>query len=347
MAITSATTGIIRDNYCVLQLNRKVVQIEPSLSMPIINMPELIVVKSDFDRFAQWQSYFDMYDIEAIPWDKRKDRLSEVRYALVWQPEPGALAELPALEVIFSVGAGIDHLKGENIAPPGIPIVRMVEDSLTAGMVQYVVYNVLHFHREMPFYQTNKTKIEWKQRVQYAPSERTVGILGLGVLGTAAANFLRQLDFRVIGWSRTEKQLDGIGSFHGNDQLGIFLSQSNFLVCLLPHTPATEKLIDNKFLSQLPKGAFFINAGRGPVVNDDHLIAALNSDQLAGAALDVFNQEPLPPDSPYWNHEKVVLTPHVASITLPETSTKHVAENIIRHRQGQSLQHLGDLTRGY
>jgi glyoxylate/hydroxypyruvate reductase A len=310
-------------------------------------MSDLIVVKSDFDRFHEWQTEFDKYAIEAIPWEQRHSRRSEIRYALVWQPEPGSLAALPSLEVIFSVGAGIDHLKGNNMVPDNIPVVRMVEDSLTAGMVEYVVYNVLRFHREMDFYEDNQRKHVWDQRMQSAAWDRTVGILGLGVLGTAAGQLLRQLQFNVIGWSRTEKKVAGIKSYFSSDQLPEFLSKCEFLVCLLPLTNATEGMVNRRLLKLLPKGAFFINAGRGPVMNERDLISALDSGQLEGAALDVFNQEPLPPDSPFWSHEKVVITPHVASITLPGTSAKHVAENILMHREGKPLQHLADLSRGY
>lgn len=310
-------------------------------------MPELIAVKSDFDRFHEWEAAFKHYGIEAIPWNERQSRRNDIRYALVWQPEPGSLAALPSLEVIFSIGAGVDHLKGDNIAPDGIPVVRMVEDSLTAGMVEFVVYNVLQFHRQMDFYQHNQRKHVWQPRMQSAAWDRTVGILGLGVLGSAAGQLLRQLQFNVLGWSRTEKHVDGIQSYFGNNQLSTFLSRCEFLVCLLPLTDATKGMVNRKLLSQLPKGAFFINAGRGPVVNDHDLLSALDSGQLEGAALDVFNQEPLPPDSPYWGHDKVIVTPHIASITLPGTSAKHVAENIQRHRESKPLLYLADLSLGY
>ena len=310
-------------------------------------MRDVIIVKSDFDRFVEWETEFNRYDLEAIPWEQRMARAAEIKYALVWQPEPGSLATLPNLEVIFSVGAGVDHLKGENLVPVGVPVVRMVEDALTSGMVEYVVYNVLRFHREMPRYESLQKTKTWEAVIQIPSWERTVGILGLGVLGGAAALALKHLQFNVIGWSRGEKQIEGVVSYFGDDQLQQFLKQSQILVCLLPFTPATQGIVNTDLLNQLPKGAWFINAGRGPVVIEIDLIAALDNGQIAGAALDVFNTEPLPEDDPLWRHPGVLITPHVASITLPPTSAKHVINNIQRHQRGESLTHLADMSQGY
>lgn len=310
-------------------------------------MPDLILVKSDFDRFSEWENQFRNYDLTAIPWSQRKNYQESVKYALVWQPEPGALEQLKQLEIIFSVGAGIDHLKGEGIVPEGIPVVRMVEDSLTAGMVEYVVYNVLRFHREMPGYELDQRQRVWNGRIQKVAWDRTVGILGLGVLGSAAAKALRALEFNVIGWSRTQKQVPEVTSYFGHDQLQTFLRQTEFLVILLPLTDHTHGIVNQDFLGHLPQGAFVINAGRGPLIVDRDLLAALDLGHIAGAALDVFNQEPLPSESPYWKHPAVTITPHVASITLPVTSARHVADNIQRHRAGRPLTHLADLSRGY
>jgi glyoxylate/hydroxypyruvate reductase A len=310
-------------------------------------MTELILVKSDFDRFSEWKVEFRNYDLTAIPWSQRKNYQESVKYALVWQPEPGALEQLKQLEIIFSVGAGIDHLKDDGIVPDGIPVVRMVEDSLTAGMVEYVVYNVLRFHRGMPGYERDQRERVWNGRVQKVAWDRTVGILGLGVLGSAAAKALRALQFNVIGWSRNQKQVPEVTSYYGQDQLQAFLRQTEFLVILLPLTDQTHGIVNQDFLGSLPRGAFIINAGRGPLIVDRDLLAALDRGHIAGAALDVFNQEPLPAESPYWKHPAVTITPHVASITLPVTSARHVADNIQRHRAGKPLTHLADLSRGY
>ena len=310
-------------------------------------MSDIILIKSDFDRFSEWEEEFEKYGLMAVPWEEREHHQESIKFALVWYPEPGSLRALPNLEVIFSVGAGIDHLKGEDVVPQGIPVVRMVEDSLTAGMVEYVVYHVLRFHREMQEYERDQQARIWNPRLQQTARDRTVGILGFGVLGGAAADVLLALQFKVIGWSRTPKEVPGVTSYFGQDQLDHFLAQSNFLVILLPHTEETEGLANLAFLEKLPRGAFVINAGRGPVVVEDDLLSAIDQGHIAGAALDVFNQEPLPSDSPFWDHPAVTVTPHVASITLPVTSARHVADNIQRHREGKQLTHLADLSRGY
>ncbi|MBX2867218.1 MAG: glyoxylate/hydroxypyruvate reductase A [Acidiferrobacterales bacterium] len=307
----------------------------------------LIAVKSDFDRFVEWQQAFKERDIDIVDWRQRHQHLERLRYALVWQPEAGALADMPALEVIFSIGAGVDHLKGENIVPEGVPVVRMVQDSLTAGMVEYVVFQVLGFHRNMHRYIHDQRAKRWSPIPYPMPAERTVGILGLGVLGSAAAKALKQFGFHLAGWSRSPKSVPGVKSFHGDAQLPDFLAATNYLVCLLPNTPQTEGLINRDTLSALPSGAFIINAGRGSAVVDDDLIAAIRSGHIAGAALDVVNDEPLDDKSEYWEMENVIITPHIASMTHPSDSADHVAQNIRRHLDGLSLTHLADLDRGY
>ncbi len=317
------------------------------MQYPVPGERPAITVKSDFDRFDEWQTAFDRHGIDAIRWEHREQHLDRIRFALVWQPEPYALSQLPGLEVIFSVGAGIDHLKGENLVPEGIPVVRMVEDTLTSCMVEYVVWHTLGFHRNLIDYMDDQREHRWDPRVQRETSSRTVGILGLGVLGGAAGQCLRQFGFNVIGWSRTEKNQPGIESYFGDQQLGDFLGKTDILVCLLPNTPATAGIINRQTLGQLREGAFFINAGRGAAVNDADLIEALGNGRLRAAALDVFNEEPLPKNSPYWDLKNVIITPHVASMTQHGPSANHVATNIHRYIQGEPLTHVADLGRGY
>jgi len=306
-----------------------------------------VLVKSDFDRYTEWALYFGRFNMDIVRWEDRHEHLETLRFALVWQPEPGSLSELPALEVIFSIGAGVDHLKGENIVPEGIPIVRMVQNSLTAGMVEYVSYQILAFHRNMYQYAQDQMASAWKPLTYPLPHERTIGILGLGVLGSAVGRALLQFGFNIIGWSRSEKSIENIRSYYGNAQLEAFLEKTDYLVCLLPNTSETVGILNQKTLSTLPMGAYVINAGRGTAVNDNDLIAAIQSGHIAGAALDVFNLEPLSADHPYWQMENVFITPHIASMTHPEGSAAHVAQNINRYLAGKPLSHLADLKRGY
>lgn len=309
-------------------------------------MSETLVIKSDLERFDGWINAFREFDIDIVDWEDVSDR-SIVDYALVWDPGPDALGQFPNLKIIFSVGAGLDHLKGKNILPPGIPVVRMVEDGLTAGMVEYVIYQVLRFHRFMPQYEQDKKQHHWGEIVQIPTCDRTVGILGLGVLGQASAEFLLTLGFNVIGWSRTEKTMEGVKSYFGENQLDIMLSESEILVCLLPWTERTEGILNTDNLNKLPKGAYLINAGRGACQVEADIVAALDEGQLDGAALDVFEVEPPPAQSPIWDHPKIYFTPHIASMTLPATSAVHVYDNIERWRNNLPLTHVADMKRGY
>ena len=309
-------------------------------------MPETLVIKSDLERFDGWINAFEGCDINIVAWDDVVDKDS-IDYALVWHPAAHALQQFANLKIIFSIGAGLDHLKGENVLPDGIPVVRMVEDGLTAGMVEYVIYQVLRFHRFMPQYEQDQRDRHWQELLQVPTSNRTVGILGLGVLGQASANFLLSLGFKVIGWSRTEKHVEGVKSYFGEDQLETMLSQSEILVSLLPLTPQTHGILNFENLSKLPKGSYLINAGRGACQVESDIIKALDCGQLDGAALDVFEKEPLAKESPLWDHPKVYFTPHIASMTLPATSAVHVYDNIVRFRKNQPLTHVADMQRGY
>jgi len=309
-------------------------------------MTETLIIKSDLDRFDDWENAFQNFDIRILDWNDPHSK-EEVDYALVWKPEKKALHQFPNLKIIFSVGAGLDHLKGENLVPENIPVVRMVEEGLTAGMVEYVTYMVLRFHRFMPEYEQQRQQQQWQPILQIPATRRTVGILGLGILGQACADQLLSLGFNVAGWSRTAKNLDNIQCFHGNDQLSDILAISEYLVCLLPMTEETEGILNQDLFEQLPYGAILINAGRGQCQIEADIVEALDSGQLGGAALDVFETEPLPQDSPLWNHPKFYYTPHVASMTLAETSAIHVYNNIQRFRKGEPLTHVADMTRGY
>jgi len=272
---------------------------------------------------------------------------AQIDYALVWAPRPGQLARLPNLKLIFSLGAGLDHLEGDGILPPAVPVIRMVEAQLTAGMTEYVLYHALRFHRDMPAYDAQQRRGEWRMLAQIPAGERRVGILGLGVLGAAAARALVSLGFDVAGWSRARKSITGVASFAGDGELPALLARSDILVCLLPLTAATASILCAANFAHLPPGAFVINAGRGGHCVEADLLAALDSGRIAGAALDVFSVEPLPADSPLWTHPRVAITPHAASKTLPASSARHVIANIRRHRNGQAAGPVANLARGY
>ena len=317
-------------------------------------MTELLAIKSDFERFDEWTEAFTECQknedsdqkLDVVEWSEVSDKTA-VDYALVWKPEPESLLQFPNLKIIFSIGAGLDHLKGKNILPPKIPVIRMVEAGLTTGMVEYMIYHVLRHHRDMGQYEQQQAAKQWRGILQKPARERNIGILGLGVLGKACADALNYLGFNVAGWSRTEQSYPGVRCYFGSDQLNQILASSEILICLLPLTPETRGILNAELLDKLPRGACLINAGRGQLQVEDDILNALNSGQLGSVALDVFETEPLPEISALWDHPNVSITPHVASMTLPATSSIHVYDNIIRFRNNRPMTHIADMERGY
>jgi len=307
-----------------------------------------LLFKGDIDRGGSWERALAHYapDLDLRSWPKLGDPAG-IDYALVWSPPPGLLAGLPNLKVIFSIGAGIDHLGSDPELPPAVPVVRMVEPGLTAGMTEFVVMSVLYHHRFMLDYLAQQRARAWREISQIGPQERRIGIMGLGVLGQDAARRLLDFGFPVAGWSRSPKSVPGVASFAGAEGLAAFLGQSDILVCLLPSTAETRGLLNAGTLAVLPRGAAIVNAGRGDLIVEADLLAALDDGQVGGATLDVFAEEPLPADSPLWDHPRVVVTPHVASMTIPDSAAAAVVAQIRRFEAGQPLEHVVEMSRGY
>ncbi len=276
---------------------------------------------------------------------------AEVHYAAVWKPVPGELAAFPNLRVIFNLGAGVDALMADTTLP-AVPLVRVAVDDLTGRMTEYVVLHVLMHHRQEPYLRDSQRAKRWAPRYQWPASAIGVGIMGLGTLGADAADVLKRLGFRVAGWSRSAKRIDGIDCFHGAEQLDGFLSRTDILVSLLPLTPDTRGILNRSLFEKLsrtsPLGApVLINAGRGGLQNEADILACLDDGTLGAVSLDVFAQEPLPTDSRFWTHPKVVLTPHNAADTDADAISHYVAEQIARFETGGALQNVVDRTRGY
>lgn len=272
---------------------------------------------------------------------------AEIDVALAWKPAPGALANLPNLKAILSLGAGVDSLLADPTLPRDVPLVRVVDDRLTAGMTEYVVHGVLHFHRRFDRMAEAQRGSRWAPPARPVTAKRRVGILGLGELGRDAARALVALGFPVRGWSRSAKTVAGVESFAGADGLGPFLAGTDILVCLLPLTPETEGIVNAGALARLPDGAYVINAARGGHVVDADLLAALDSGHLAGAMLDAFRTEPLPPDHPFWRHPRIIVTPHIASLTAVESAARALADSIHAALKGEALANVIERARGY
>ena len=284
-------------------------------------------------------------------WPDRLGNAADIVYACAWNAPRGLFARLPRLKAIFSLGAGVDHLLGDPDLPD-VPVVRIVDPDLTMRMTEYVVLHVLLQHRRYRFYDVQQRERVWREHAQPPASAVAVGVMGLGVLGAHAAAALAQLGFRVAGWSRTPKTLSGIECFHGEPGLDPFLRRTEILVCLLPATPATQGIVDLKLLRKLKRdgtagGTYLINAARGALQVEADILAALDEGTLAGATLDVFAREPLPPASPLWWHPKVTITPHNAAFSDPHALAANVMRQIERFEAGLPLEHVIDRARGY
>lgn len=302
----------------------------------------LVLLRSNADRWARLLQ-------EALP-DHRvltEAGAGAVDYAVVARPAPGALAALPALQVIFSVNAGIETLLESGEAPTGLPIVRMVDDGLTAGMLEWVLAQVLCWHRNLFDYRALQQARDWKPLGEILATDRQVTVLGAGNLGAPVATLLAQLGFRTRVWSRSPKQLAGVTCLHGSDGLAAAVDGTGILVNLLPLTPETENCIDRTLLLRMAPGGVLINGGRGRHVVDRDVLDLLDSGHLRAAVLDVFREEPLPPTDPFWGHPGVYLSPHVAAPTHAASAVASIAENIRRHEAGGPLHNLVDRARGY
>lgn len=272
---------------------------------------------------------------------------SDIEVAVVWEPPKGLLASMPKLKLVVSTGAGVDHILKDPTFPKDVPLVRMVDPGLTQGMVEYVVMAALLCSRKMHrTFAAHSRKLWEPETVPLAP-ELTVGIMGMGVLGRACAGALRGMGYNVIGWSRTPKDFEEIQSFDGLDGLEKFLTRTQILVCLLPLTPETEGILGRGTFNRMPNGSAVINVGRGGHLVEEDLIAAMDKGKVEVAVLDVFNEEPLPVDNPLWEHPRVFVTPHIASVTTPESAIISVAEAINEMRKGWPYTNLVDPDLGY
>lgn len=273
--------------------------------------------------------------------------LDEIEYAVVWAPPRGRLSQFPNLKYIFSIGAGVTHITLDPDAPLKVPIVRLQDDMLVLDMSCHVIHWALHFHRYYNRYKIYEAEKKWQRHLYPENRERKIAILGLGQTGLDACRRLRDLDFSVIGWSNSPKDIEGVSCFSGQDTFTTVLQQADILVNLLPLTPKTTDLINEESIAQMPDGAFIINCSRGGTIVDADLLAALDNGKIEAAALDVFREEPLPADNPYWNHPKVSVTPHAAAPSNERSAANFIAEHIRRVNDGGEPWPIVDLNRGY
>lgn len=281
--------------------------------------------------------------------------VDDIRAALAWGPEPGELAKLPNLKLIVSVGAGVDHLFRDPELPEQATIVRYVDPDLTGRMTEYVVLQTLTHTRRMLEFRDLQSASHWRYLPEPAAHEIRVGIMGLGVLGQDAARALRAIGFQVRGWSRSPKQVDGVATFAGQAQLDAFLAETDVLVSLLPLTPDTRHILNADVFAKLSThgrserlpGPVLINAGRGGLQNEADILDALKGKTLYGASLDVFETEPLPKSSPFWQHPRVVITPHNAAESATESIVGYFLKTVADLDVGRSLENIVDRGQQY
>jgi glyoxylate/hydroxypyruvate reductase A len=273
-------------------------------------------------------------------------------YAVVWRAPRELFANRPDLKAVFNLGAGVDAIldierKEPGTLPPNALLVRLEDSGMSQQMVEYAVYTVLRYLRRMDEYDALQREHRWEKIEPHARSTFTVGVLGMGVLGARVAQSLTTLGVPVRGFSRTKREIEGVQTFAGAEQFDAFLDGAKMLINLLPHTPDTEGILNARAFERLAPGAYLVNLARGPHVVDNDLLQAMKSGQIAAAALDVFHQEPLPDNHPFWTTPGIEITPHVAAITLREESIEQIALKIRALTRGEPISGIVDAKRGY
>ncbi len=283
-------------------------------------------------RVTQWQPGADAAD-----------------YAVVWAPPQQFFDEQTKLKGVFNIGAGVDALTDMSI-PAGVPLFRLEDAGMAAQMAEYVCHAVIRHFREFDAYEADEAGGKWSYRKPLSRRDFPIGVMGLGVLGKRVAEALVHFDFPVLGWSQSAKTLDGVRCFAGPADFNEFLAATRVLVCMLPLTPETENIIRRDTLSRLLPRGYVINVARGHHVVDEDLIGLIDSGRVAGATLDVFREEPLPPAHPFWKHPKIRVTPHMSARTYRGEGLRQITEKIKALSDGAPIASLAgrvDLKKGY
>lgn len=270
-----------------------------------------------------------------------------VSMAVVWKQPPGILSQFPNLQLLSSFGAGVEHLLQDPSLPPQVALTRIVDDSLSVSMRNYVLMAVLSIQRQFRQLLKNQQQGKW-EKPDVVELPLRIGVLGLGALGGRIARDLANLEFEVCGYSRRQKDIPGVNTFsEETNGLLSFLEQINTLVNVLPRTPETAGILNFKLLSTMPPQSFLINVGRGIHLVEKDLILAIQEGHIREAWLDVFTTEPLPETHPFWSNDRIVITPHIASVTNQEEVARILAENYRNLRDGLPLRFEVDINMGY
>lgn len=306
-----------------------------------------LLYKADPVRGEQWKALFAERapDIEWRAWPDLGDPQA-IRYLAAWQAPDDLETLLPNLQVLFALSAGVDQLDLGRL-PAHLPVVRLLDPGITQGMCEYASFAVLSLHRDMLRYRQQQTDKHWQAHRLLPASKRRVGVMGLGLQARQILATLQPYGFALSGWARSRHDIPGVECFAGAEQLPAFLGQCDILLCVLPLTEQTEGILDRQLFQHLPKGAALVNMGRGGHLVEEDLLQALASGQLSAAVLDVLREEPARPEHPFWHHPQILLTPHIAAMTQPESAFDVLLENIRRHQRGDPMLGQIDRKQGY
>ncbi|SFO04167.1 glyoxylate/hydroxypyruvate reductase A [Formivibrio citricus] len=299
----------------------------------------------------QQELYFRLLQ-EALPdreiacWPQEVDP-EAVTHAAVWMPPAGFFRRFPNLQAVFVMGAGVDQMLGRDDIPEQVAIVRLTDAGMAKQMIEYCLYGVLHYQRYMDVYRQQQGAGQWLAQPTRLAGEVRVSVLGLGQLGAQVAQHLAGMGYRVTGWSRQPRAVGQVNCVHGDAALRALLPETDVLFSVLPATPETRHLLDAERLALLPKDSAIINAGRGSLIDEEALLAHLNRGHLRFVMLDVFAQEPLAADHPFWLHPRVMITPHVAADTVPEEAVSQIAANLRGLAAGEPVTGVVERCRGY
>lgn len=307
-----------------------------------------LVFYSEFDDFDTWKRALQsqLPALRVVRADEVDDP-DEIHFALVWKPPAGYFQPMRHLKLIVNLGAGVDSLASREDLPPHVPITRISDPDMARMMAGYVLFATLRHARDIPYFEAAQRRGEWAYRHPRNPGDVRVAVLGLGELGSLAALELRRQGLDVMGWSRSPRDLEGVRCYAGLEALDTVLGQADILVIMLPLTADTRGLLDHARLARLPQGAAVVNVARGPIVDQRALTALLQSGHLGAATLDVFEREPLPAGDPLWSMPNVLITPHLASVAIPGSAARQIADNLLRVSNGENLTARVDVRRGY
>ncbi len=307
-----------------------------------------ILIVSPGKNLTRWTEAIEACDpsVKVLKPDEVKDKTS-IRFALAWNHPHGMFADYPNLSCISSFGAGVDHMLGDPHIPGHVQMVRIIDPRLSSDMAQFALAVIMKKLRRLSDFVRWQQEGRWNKKSYERIEEVRIGIMGVGVIGNHVAEYLQKIGFRTSGWARTPRSNASYPVFSGQEQLPSFLSATDILLCILPLTPNTKGILNIKTLSMLPQGAYVVNLGRGAHVVDHDLMDSIDSGHLSGAHLDVFEEEPLPVDHPFWRHPGIDITPHVASLTDPESVAPQIVDNYHRMKSGKTLCNTISRKQGY